>query len=539
MPPAIFQASLLFVKLFLCLFVSIILICLAGRSRNISFTCKWNKIDTNQLFACENKQGKWVGLSMLIAYFTIFFAAYYSWPVGDEWLLMCKGEESLVYRITSALSYHFNLNGRLPEMIGIIGGLDRFCWQDCLISPLFVVFAPFAILKLYNSLENKKQAMSANLYIITTACLMLVSPTYYTSYWVNVTYVWTTILSIVLVSLFWGSKIEESTTSIWKLLAAYLLGIYCGWGNETLAQLLALVLTVRVCWLYSRKTPPSVLQLSAYMGLLCGEMMLFTSGSFEHRQALSSSFLTKMSEDYICDFVHHLTWDKVKLLEGASACANLKGIPLHLRCYFAPYCIQMFTNIALVSLCIMCLSAVGIITQKKWKVLAFGIIILMLSIESAIAYLAGAIPWYPAFTPSAIIATCASSYLYNGLGNGKGKNALAIVVGAIALLVYIPDIIQAKDYKKHNIQLEQEIANQCKMGNTRIVLRDVILPQKTMGQSRYFTRVQERPGPLYYMLSHGQFQTDPTAWENTQATHYFQKLGYPIESIERQNNTPR
>lgn len=533
MSTSVIQLILFSAKLGFCLFMSLAILSILARLRTFKPSLNLSDTTRSNLGLTVNTGNRWVlGVCVLTVYFVVALASYFSWPVGDEWLLISSGSTSLKLRAIQALHYHFNWCSRFPEIVGIVGGLHRFGWQDWVISPLFVAGAPFVILRLFNCLSGQRKPMQVGLYILTSSCLLFIAPTYYTSYWVNVTYVWTSIPSLFLVSLFWDK--QDKTCPLWKIAAAWLLGAYCGWGTEGLAQLLVLVLTLRLAWMYVKKTPPNILLIGAYLGVLTGAFMLLSSSALEHRQSAQISYLASMSYEEICSFVQNLTWEKVRLLKGGAAIANLKDIPLHLHYLFIPYSLQVYATYALIPLCALVCTALYTGMKSTRKELFIALIFLLLAIEHALSYLIGAIPNVTSFIPSGILTVCSVSYLYYKLEKAVVfKFILTFVACSLVFAIYVPDIQTAMAFKKYDYELEERIAEQCARGHSHISLRKLPIPETCSTVSQVFTNLTKRHTPFSSMLIEPQFKTDPKAWENEQATKYFEKK-YSIQSIERQ-----
>ncbi len=482
------------------------------------------------------KSWSWISIiiCMVLAYAMLASASFLSWPTGDEWVLMRRATLPLHERISLAIDSHFSWVARFPEIVGAMG-LHRNCWQDWLITPLFVIAAPLAILRLCNRISGERQIMTPSFYIFLLAGALFISPYYYTSYWVNVTYVWTSVPIIYFVSLFWDKPTENASSR--KIVAIGALGIYCGWATETTAQLLMILLSIRVAWLFIKKTPPSKLQISAYIGCMIGVYMLLSSPALECRQSNSASFLTSMDKEDILAFVQNLTWEKVQSLGGGlTACyANLKGIPFLWRCYFIPYILLLYLDVAFIPACLFAILAIVAIFTKKWRTLAIAGIMMALSIESALAYLAGAIPHTGSYIPPAIIALCAGGYLLHQLKTAKWlKLTLNTLLMGLTIIIYIPDIFTAAQYKHIDNELDGTIAKLSAQGHTDIILENLKLPPlQAPDHNIPSRRKQFIHGPLKSMIYNNQIKYDHRkTWTNITVTRYFQTM-YPIESIRR------
>ncbi len=523
-----------FVKLLGLIVTGTCLFFLAIKIKNSLFSNSPTPPDTHSsinLSSYKGKTGIGIALSAIVVYFLVASVSYFSWIQGDEWLLMRRYTLPITERILLAIDCYFNWVARLPEIIGTMG-LHRNCWQDWLITPLFVITAPFAILRLCNRLSGVSQPMSVRFYLFLLACLLFCTAGNYTAYWVNVTYFWTSVPIIFFVSLFWDKENECKTK--WKIIAAALLGIYCGWATETTAQLLIIILSARMAWLCIKKTPPSSMQIGAYIGCLIGAYMLLSSPAMVSRQAQTASPLVIMSSDYIWDYVHNLSWEKVRAL-GVNACvANLKGIPLLWRYNFIPYCLLLFWDMAFVPACIFIILALFTIFRKNWHALSVGLIIIVLSIESALAYLAGAIPSTGGFTPPTMMVMCAAAYLFHQMKYTKWlKNILCSLLVFLAIAIYVPDIVIAAQYKHIDNALDSDIAKLSAQGNKHIILEKAPIPD--FPSPTYNIPSSRRSlihSPLRSMIYSNNLRTDENNWINKSATRYFQTK-YPIESIKR------
>lgn len=476
--------------------------------------------------------------SVAFVYAIVALVSYFSWPAGDEWLLMARGQSNFIDRLRLASSQHFGLNGRLPELIGNIGGLDRSCWQDWVITPCFVALAPFAVWRFAKSFVEVSKPISPDFYLLISSCFLLISPLYYTSYWVNVTYTWTSVPCVLLIALMFGP--QKEVHSVWKLLSAYILGMYCGWGNETQSQMLMLAVPFILACVYVKCRRVSVFQIACLLGVFSGCYMLFSSGSFACRAAYSVSPLSGFSTEEIRNFVTDLNWEKVISLNGSSAFALLVDIPLLSRLYFIPYSLLMYMEVAAIPLFLLLLLSIIAVLKKEWKKLLFALFLSLISLEMAVAYVAGALPNYPSYIPPAVVVVCACSYLYLGTSIHKlTRWGISCLFFVHAVYVYVPDICIASTYKNIDWNVDKSVATQSAIGIKHIVVPNPTRPAKQYPDGYFYGTPRRRlfrgygahQGPLWAMIYVISLKKDVNSYDNKKAVEYFNALHYDIESI--------
>ena len=535
------SAKILFV---LMLSVSVLLLICWRKKHAISFkiSCPWRSVVCSP--PDENRGKGWVlFLCVVLVYALVALVSYFSWPSGDEWLLMELGLESFVERMHAAATQHFNLNGRLPELIGMMSGLARSGWQDWLITPAIVAAAPFAVWYFAKSFVGGRHSISPDFYLLIASCFLFISPLYYTSYWVNVTYTWTSVPCVLLAALMFGP--QKEVHSAWKLAGAYILGMYCGWGNETQSQMLMMLSPLMLFWFYVRKRKITLFQIACLLGVFSGCYMLFSSGSFAARAALSTTPLANASAATISDFVFNLNWEKVYALSGSSAAANLVDVPVYWRVLFVPYGLVMYSDVAAVPLMLLAALLIWAACKRQWKHMAVAAFLLLVSLEMAVAYTAGSLPNFSSYIPPSVVVICACAYLYCSVPVPRVcKYVLSGLLFGYALFVYVPDIGEAATYKTCDWAVDEAVAAQSAAGRKQIILPKSPLPERSVPDApfygtpayRSFRGYGAHQGPLWSMLYLYNLNDNPKDWDNAKCADYFKKH-YPIESVVRESSS--
>lgn len=491
----------------------------------------------------ERLRGYMLLLCMTTAFLLVALASYFSWPSGDEWLLMTRGEFGLITRLKVAVSNYFGWCSRLPEVIGTVGGLSRTCWQDWVITPIFVMCAPFAVWRFVQAIaaELKNKRIPISFYLLVISCILLISPYYYAEYWVNVTYIWTSVPAVYLVAIMLDTHVDDC--NLWRFAGGYLLGLYCGWGTETLAQALLLISFACLIRTYIRKRQINLFQFACCLGVWSGVFMLLSSSAMEARAAATSTLLSDMSEGEVVRYVTNLDWEKVVALRGSAAFANLVDVPFFLRRFFIPYGLSVYANVAIVPLLLLGLLTLLSVWYRQWKDIAICCVLGGVSVEMAVAYVAGALPMYPAYIPPAVVLICACAYLYCRVRICRFlRYVLSFILFAVVILEYVPDIWIASSYKQWDKEVDVAVAQQSDVGRKYIILPKIpplprtfslvgFLNSLTGGSIRNFSYT----GPLKRMNMEEMTseETLRNKWNKQNATNYFKKW-YAIESIVRE-----
>lgn len=499
--------------------------------------------DVMQMNMQERLRGSMLLLCMAISFLLVALVSYFSWPSGDEWLLMTRGEFGLITRLKVAVSNYFGWCSRLPEIIGTVGGLDRTCWQDWVITPVFVVFAPFAVWRFVQSIaaELKNKKIPFNFYLFVISCILLISPYYYEEYWVNVTYIWTSVPAVYLAAIMLDT--HEDDCNLWKFAGAYLLGMYCGWGTETLAQALLLISFVCLIRTYIRTRQINLFQFACCLGVWSGAFMVFSSSAMEARAAATSTLLSDMSAEEVVRYVTNLDWEKVSALRGSAAFANLVDVPFILRMFFIPYGLSVYANVAIVPLLLLGLLIILSVWNRQWKDIAICCMLVFVSVEMVMAYVAGALPMYPAYIPSAVVLICACAYLYSRVRICRFfRYVLSFTLFSVVILEYVPDIWIASSYKQWDKAVDVAVAQQSAVGRNHVILPKIpplprtfslvgFLNSLSGGSKRNF--FYEGPLKRMNLEEMTSEETLRNRWNKQNAANYFRKW-YAIESIVRE-----
>ena len=481
-------------------------------------------------------------LCMVFAFLLVALVSYFSWPGGDEWLLMTRGEFGLIARLKIAANNYYGWCSRLPEIIGTVGGLDRTCWQDWVITPIFVMLAPFAVWRFVQALDSelKNQKISLSFYLLVISCFLLISPYYYAEYWVNVTYIWTSVPAVYLVAIMLDT--HEEGSNLWKFVGCYLLGLYCGWGTETLAQLLLLLSFFCLIRTYIQDRQINLVQFACCLGIWSGAFMVLSSSAMEARAAVTSTLLSDMSAEEVVHYVTNLDWEKVTALSGAAAIAILVDVPLLLRGFFIPYGLAVFASVAIVPLLLLGVLVLLTVWTRQWKNVAVCCLMVLVAVEMVIAYVVGALPKAPAYMPSAVVLICTCAYLYSKIRIHRFlRYVLSFTLCAVVILEYVPAIWIASSYKQWDKEVDVVVAQQSAVGRKHIILPKIPPFPRTFSPVGYLNSLVGGSNMIFFyegplkrinleaMTSDERLQN---TWNTKNATRYFKKW-YAIESIVR------
>lgn len=536
-----------FGKLFFVIFFSAIVFGLLYRSKKERMSYCIPSIDflpdMTQMNLQERSRVFLLLLCMATAFLLVALVSYFSWPTGDEWLLMTRGEFGLMERLKVAVSNYSGWCSRLPEIIGTVGGLDRTCWQDWVITPFFVMFAPFAVWRFVQTFatELKNQKISLSFYLLVISCFLLISPYYYAEYWVNVTYIWTSVPAVYLAAIMFDT--HEEGSNLWKFVGCYLLGLYCGWGTETQAQALLLISFACLIRTYIRNRQINLFQFACCLGIWSGAFMVLSSSAMEARAATTSTLLSDMTSEEVVRYVTNLDWEKVTALRGAAALANLVDVPLFLRWFFIPYGLSVYASVAIVPLLLLGVLVLLSVWNRQWKDIAVCCMLVFVSVEMVMAYVAGALPMYPAYIPPAVVLICACAYLYSRVRIHRFfRYVLSFMLFAVVILEYIPDIWIASSYKQWDKEVDVAVAQQSLSGQKHIILPKIpplphtfspvgALNSLVGGSKKIFS--YEGPLKRINLEEMTSEETLRNMWNRRNATRYFKKW-YDIESIVRE-----
>lgn len=392
-----------------------------------------------------------------------------TWPKGDEWMLITCRESGLSNSFRGAGNQYYIWCSRIAESIGIAFGLSRNMWENRILTPFFISIIPFISFSLCSPRGLGLSSRDGLFFIVAAdSLLLLIAPYFYASYWVNVTYVWTTAFSVLLLLLF--RKCLSSGLLI--SFGAFSAAVIVGWSTECGAFSWGLLITL-LTYEHIRKRTWSNIQTIIIVGFFAGCFMLYSSPAMNNRSESARTFLSTMTPEQIHEYVRDLSWEKVKALKGGAVIAVLKDVPYHLRIYFWPYLMELFWGIAkptLIACGAMSCLAVGEF-RKNRKILFLGGIGLTISIVCATIYLAGAIPNQGSLYPAAFITFLTFCYLFANIKSAPViRGSLAALLCAASLIQYVPGIIDA--FRMIPLRTQRDIAldRQARLRKEEIIL---------------------------------------------------------------------
>lgn len=271
--------------------------------------------------------------------------------------------------------------------------------------------------------------------------------------------------------------------------------------------------------------------------------MVLSSSAMEARAATTSTLLSDMTSEEVVRYVTNLDWEKVTALRGAAALANLVDVPLFLRWFFIPYGLSVYASVAIVPLLLLGVLVLLSVWNRQWKDIAVCCMLVFVSVEMVMAYVAGALPMYSAYIPPAVVLICACAYLYSRVRIHRFlRYLLSFMLFAVVILEYIPDIWIASSYKQWDKEVDVAVAQQSVSGQKHIILPKIPpLPHtfspvgvlnSLVGESK---KIFSYEGPLKKINLEAMTseETLRNMWNRRNATRYFKKW-YDIESIVRE-----
>lgn len=431
----------------------------------------------------------------------------------------------------------------------IIVRLTQQDYSRCIVwltLPFFFILVAYSTIRLNGEKLPKASSYTGILLVcfVVSLCLLSVNTEYardYIDFAPMTSYLWPTAATFLLLTHFhphngtcFVSHQNGISTRI-KLALIFLLGIYCGWGNEVGCIMFTLF---AVCWFSYQIWKKRAIALecwAATMGFIWGTCMIFLSPAHAGRQAASIANRLvnpqNMTSGELNAWLDNLTWDKINMLKHAGVIV-LDGIPLMQHLKFLPFLAERFWNccstpsIALLILLAIALSRPGTKYRRR-TILFVAIGGYSMAWLGACAYLAACIPGYPSFLPASyvIVLTCGWVFMqipYKWIP----QTVICAVILISACNIYGSAATIAYPYKALERKMWDEIQKQKNAG-----IKDIRL------ERRYRLNIRDGMG----LLSGARFNDNPRKYPNTVAANYFKvrSIGYKDNTAtQKPNDTP-
>ena len=463
-------------------------------------------------------------VSCLVVYGCFSYFISLAWFKGDDYLFATHDVFSLSH-LYGAIHAYLNRVSRVGEIMAYLLGIMDNRWQHWVLTPIFLVVLPFALVRLVCKEFNWGSIRGLMVFwsVVFLALQSTQTEGYWRSFWcfaAAANYFWSTVVVFCFLPVFFSWKWGEVGQRGWRkwlgVMLAFVLGVYSGWGSEAMTVTLLPLIS---CWMVYQKLKGSRISMkcwSGFLGFCLGAFFLFASPALgrravgaAHTRALDVS---AMSPEDISTFVQNLTPEKIHMLVDGSGVVNLQGIPLWEHIYFLPYlageywsCCHYPTWILLVLAGLTLLLRPG-----HWRrTLAIAASMYLVSWGCACSYLGGAVPSSMSFLPPSFIIGAACVLL---LVNLKGRFSQPCVCMVVLLVVgtglhlLLPPAIEAHHYKKYEHEKFAEIERQKAAGVKQVVLHRTwpAPPKDALG-----------------MICSMELGPDPEAYPNSSARHFY------------------
>lgn len=441
---------------------------------------------------------KWTAIFLFIALMSCFSLALLlstAWLKEDDYqFIMTRGLYGRLGHIVGSYGSHVS---RLGESFGYLIGLSKNRWEHIFLTPLFTVFLPWGILRLVgNGKVHLRSPEGCSFFLFAfflslLSCQVMGKWANFYDWAVTINYLWPSVAAIFFLSFYRRCNWILPHSCRWKNRLActgvFLLGVWATRGAEVLAITLVPLLTAwMIFMLRSKHRIPSSCTIG-YAGALWGALMLFIAPALQRRAIITAKCreldVSSLSPDALMDYLHHLSWDQVYLLNGATNIINLQGIPVHLHFYFLPYLTDRYLESAAFALPAFLLLFLLVAIKKhpgSKRNLLTGLFLILLSYYSAVAYLAGCIPQCTAFQPCVIILLVGCCYLYLRLPyKWLPQSLFALASVGVALSLFVPAGVESWEYKKYDRERIRHIEALRDQGVKDIVLEPIsMMPPK-------------------------------------------------------------
>lgn len=405
-----------------------------------------------------------------------------SWVQGDEWHFVGIGKLSLRAAIKYSFFHYLRWVSRVGEICAGIIGLSPSRWQEWVFVPLFSSFAPMALFALVRKKGDTFFSEKGRLFYVTSFVLFLLAvylPSW-RNYWCYAAawnYLFPSVVLIYFLSFF--RKDANHKRSALGCSFLFLMGLISGWGMECTTVVGLPILTCVILYnLVGKKTWLPFSSYCGYCGYLWGAAALFCSPALYARSMFESgSNMLDISHLSIADyqnFIHHLDWDKVEMLRGASGIVTLKEIPIWDRIYFLPFVAEVFLSCAGVVLFFWILISLTLFLRGKkgerFHPFMCSLAVVAVAILLAFSYSVQCIPTEMSFLPAGFAVVAACMYIFIRFCRRGALYACSILILLTGGIVFLPAGIQAAQYKCLDVRRFDEISQAKHAGVEEVTL---------------------------------------------------------------------
>ncbi len=463
-------------------------------------------------------------VSCLVTYGLFSYMLSLAWFKGDDYLFATHDVFSLSH-LYGAIHAYLNRVSRVGEIIANLLGIMDNRWQHWVLTPIFLVVLPFALVRLVCKQFNwgTIRGLMIFLFVVFLALQSVRTDGYWRSFWcfaAAVNYFWPMVVIFAFLPVFFPWKWGEAGLSGWRkwfsMMLPFILGVYSGWGSEAMTVTL---LPLIICWLVYLKLKGKRVSMrcwSGFFGFCLGAFFLFASPALGRRavgsaQARALDVLAMSPED-ISAYVENLTPEKIHMLVDGSGVVNLQGIPLWEHIYFLPYLAEEYWGCCNYPTFILLVLAglTLLLRPEHWKRnLVLAASMYLVSWGCACSYLMGAVPGAISFLPPSFIIVAACVLLIVNLKGHFGLPCTCMVVLVVVgtgMYLLLPPAIEAHHYKKYEHEKFAEIERQKAAGVKHVVLHRTwpAPPKDALG-----------------MICSMELGPDPEAYPNSCARHYY------------------
>lgn len=418
----------------------------------------------------QKTQAKWGVLLALVAFLlTLGLSMLLStaWLKGDDFSSLNFHQTPLISRFFRGIGWYSQIVSRNGDFLIRIFSFHESRWPLWTLHPLVVLLIPYGLLRLSGKGNEKLCSKQGVPFFVFSFLLALLSCRViggWRNYWcwaAGANYLWPSAAAIYLLSFFrkrfWVDVRSRSFAAAVKLALLFILGLYVLSGSECLTVALFPVLTLWLAYKLVKRERVAAGCLAAYLGSLWGSFLMFASPALQRKAewaaTLSVLDASTLSHGQMLEFVQNLTDEKIGLI-SCSSYILMNGFPLWARVYFLPYLAERYWESGMFVMGMLALLLIPLALQKTsggHKPLRVVLALACLSLYSALAYLAGAIPSHMSFLPPCFILLVACSYAYWHIDTWGGYiRAIACgLVVAVAMWAFIPAGVEAWRYKRY------------------------------------------------------------------------------------------
>lgn len=451
---------------------------------------KLNRGTSPMLHPAEPKgERKWVwiiSVTCLVLYVGIAHVISLAWLKGDDYIFIAVNDMGLKERLTFILGRYINWVSRTGDITCSVLGIAENRWQQVLITPLFIIAAPFVLHRLVKQEGDSIWSLKGWLTIILTVPVMLLSTRLegncpwrvFWCYAASVNYLWASVIIGYFLTFYRRSSctVRAGGSKCGLACAAmFALGMYSGWSLECVSVLLVPGLLVWYGVKIRQKQHITAPQFAGILGCLSGAFMLFGSPALGRRGASELADRVfdpgQMSFAESFSFVTNHSAENMALLKGGTVQYMLDGLPVILRPFYAPELLHSLWNCSMAVGCVILLLLVYATVSKQYKALRGGLLGVLLSVLCACSYLYSCIPTEMSFWPASFILIGTAVYLFVHLRVAQLLR-WAIGLAALGTAVYVitPAVLEAQRYEQYEQARLSYIHSQAAAGVKELTL---------------------------------------------------------------------